>query len=393
MYKSRPAKTPETISPTVALAMALMEIPSVTPDDKGCNQLMIDRLSALGFKTEVMRFGEVNNFWARLGESGPVFCFAGHTDVVPSGPSDQWQSPPFTPTLRQGYLYGRGAADMKGSLAAMITACEDFINYCRESDQTPQGSIAFLITADEEGSAVNGTRKVIETLEARNEKIRWCIVGEPSSSEVLGDVVKIGRRGSLHGRLTVHGIQGHVAYPHLAKNPIHQAMLPLHKLTSETWDKGNAAFPPTTFQISGIQAGTGADNVIPGVLDAVFNFRFSTELTETLIRQRTEEILNRHELTYTLDWKLSGQPFLTQGETLINATVDAVREVNGVITKPSTTGGTSDGRFIAPTGAEVVELGPCNASIHKIDERVLVGDLDALALMYQGVMRRLLQIR
>jgi succinyl-diaminopimelate desuccinylase len=380
----------DTLSATVALAMALMEIPSVTPDDKGCNQLMMDRLGALGFKLEPMRFGEVNNFWARYGDTGPVLCFAGHTDVVPTGPENDWQSPPFTPTIRDGYLYGRGAADMKGSLAAMVTACEQFLSDCKARGQTPSGSIAFLITGDEEGAAIHGTRKVIETLEARNEKITWCIVGEPSSTEKLGDVVKIGRRGSLHGRLSVHGIQGHVAYPHLARNPIHQAMLPLNALASELWDNGNDAFPPTSFQISGIKSGTGAENVIPGVLEAVFNFRFSTELTETIIRQRTEAILDSFGLDYSLDWKLSGLPFLTHNDELIDAVKAAINEVNGVQTQPSTIGGTSDGRFIAPTGAKVIELGPCNATIHKIDENVRLNDLDELSKMYQAIMRRLL---
>ncbi|MDO8909044.1 MAG: succinyl-diaminopimelate desuccinylase [Pseudohongiella sp.] len=376
----------EQLSATAALAVDLIRIPSVTPDDKGCNQLMIDRLSALGFVVEPMRFGNVNNFWARYGSTGPVLCFAGHTDVVPSGPEEKWQSPPFQPAIRDGYLYGRGAADMKGSLAAMITACEAVLT----EGQNLNGSIAFLITADEEGAAIHGTREVINTLEAREEKITWCIVGEPSSTNQLGDVVKIGRRGSLHGKLTVHGVQGHVAYPHLARNPIHQAMLPLHDLSNEVWDEGNEAFPPTSFQISNIHSGTGVDNVIPGELEAQFNFRFSTELNETLIRQRTEAILDKYELEYTIEWKLSGLPFLTLNQVLINAVRESIREVNGVLTQPSTTGGTSDGRFIAPTGAEVVELGPCNASIHKIDEHVRLADLDELSKIYQGIIRRLL---
>lgn len=374
------------LSATGALAVEMMRIASVTPDDRGCNQLMIDRLSALGFQIEVMRFGQVNNFWARYGNSGPVLCFAGHTDVVPSGPEDKWQSPPFEPVVRDGYLYGRGAADMKGSLAAMITACEAVL----QQGKLLNGSLAFLITADEEGAALHGTREVINTLESRAEKIRWCIVGEPSSTERVGDVVKIGRRGSLHGILTVHGIQGHVAYPHLARNPVHRAMLPLHELSHEVWDEGNAAFPPTSFQISNIHAGTRVDNVIPGDMQVVFNFRFSTELNEDLIRQRTEQILDRHALEYTLEWKLSGQPFLTNSQQLISAVSDSIREVNGVLTEASTSGGTSDGRFIAPTGAEVVELGPCNATIHKIDENVRLSDLDELSLMYQGIIRRLL---
>lgn len=379
-----------TLSATVELAMALIEIPSVTPDDKGCNQLMMDRLEAMGFKIESMRFGEVNNFWARYGNAGPILCFAGHTDVVPSGPEQDWLSPPFVPTIRDGYLYGRGAADMKGSLAAMITACENFLQDCQSKTEPLNGSIAFLITGDEEGAAINGTRKVIDTLEARNEKITWCVIGEPSSTDKLGDVVKIGRRGSLHGRLLVHGIQGHVAYPHLARNPIHQAMLPLNALANELWDSGNEAFPPTSFQISGIKSGTGASNVIPGALEVVFNFRFSTELTEAIISQRTEAILDSFGLEYSLEWNLSGLPFLTSNQQLIGAVTAAVKEVNNVQTQPSTTGGTSDGRFIAPTGAGVVELGPCNATIHKVNEHVRLSDLDDLSRMYEGIMRRLL---
>lgn len=380
----------EQLSETVKLAADLIRIPSVTPDDMGCNQLMIDRLSALGFVVEPMRFGNVNNFWARLGTQSPVLCFAGHTDVVPAGPLEKWQSPPFEPTLRDGFLYGRGAADMKGSLAAMITACEAFIAECRSKAEVISGSIAFLITADEEGAAIHGTREVIKALEARGEKISWCIVGEPSSTHRVGDMVKIGRRGSLHGHLVVEGIQGHVAYPHLARNPVHQAMLCLHELSHEVWDHGNEAFPPTSFQISNIHAGTGVDNVIPGEMDVVFNFRFSTELDEPTIRQRTEAILNRHGLQYTLEWKLSGLPFLTRNKTLISAVRDSVRAVIGIETEASTSGGTSDGRFIAPTGAEVVELGPCNATIHKVNENVCAADLDLLSSIYQGIMRRLL---
>lgn len=378
------------LSPTAALAVQLMQIPSVTPDDNGCNQVMIDRLAALGFTIETMRFGNVNNFWARYGQSGPVLCFAGHTDVVPSGPEEKWSSPPFEPAIRDGYLYGRGSADMKGSLAAMITACEAVINDSHTGDEELAGSLAFLITADEEGAAIHGTREVIDTLEKRNEKITWCVVGEPSSSERLGDVVKVGRRGSLHGKLTVHGVQGHIAYPHLARNPVHQAMQPLYELTQEIWDQGNEVFPPTSFQISNIHAGTGVDNVIPGTLEALFNFRFSTELNELIIRQRTEAILDKFELEYSLDWKLSGLPFLTRKGVLIDAVRSSIFEVTGVTTTPSTTGGTSDGRFIAPTGAEVVEVGPCNASIHKIDEHVRLADLDELGLIYQGIIRRLL---
>lgn len=380
----------EQLSATAALAVQMMRIPSVTPDDKGCNQIMIDRLAALGFTIETMRFGNVNNFWARYGQSGPVLCFAGHTDVVPSGPEEKWLSPPFEPAIRDAHLFGRGAADMKGSLAAMITACEAVLSETQMNDDELSGSLAFLITADEEGAAIHGTREVISTLEQRNEKITWCVVGEPSSTDQLGDVVKVGRRGSLHGVLTVHGVQGHIAYPHLARNPIHQAMLPLNELCREVWDHGSDVFPPTSFQISNIHAGTGVDNVIPSTLQAVFNFRFSTELNESTIRQRTEAILDKYELEYTLDWKLSGLPFLTRNDDLISAVRDSIREITGLTTTPSTTGGTSDGRFIAPTGAGVVELGPCNASIHKIDENVRLTDLDQLSLIYQGIIRRLL---
>lgn len=377
-----------TLSSTARLAAELIRIPSLTPDDRGCNQLMIDHLAALGFTIEQMRFGQVNNFWARFGDSGPVLCFAGHTDVVPSGPEDQWQSAPFEPTVRNGQLYGRGAADMKGSLAAMVTACQRFL--VERGNKPLSGSIAFLITADEEGEATHGTRKVIEALEQRGEKITWCIVGEPSSTDKVGDIVKIGRRGSLHGDLTVNGVQGHVAYPHLARNSIHQALLPLAALTKETWDDGNDAFPPTTFQISNIRSGTGVDNVIPGQLNARFNFRFSTELDETIIRQRTEAILDNHKLDYSLKWQLSGLPFLTESQELVNAVKQSVEEVTGVRAQTSTSGGTSDGRFIAPTGADVVELGPCNATIHQVDEHVSLEDLDQLSAIYERIMERLL---
>jgi succinyl-diaminopimelate desuccinylase len=375
------------MSSTLSLCMALIEKASVTPDDAGCNQLLMDRLKVLGFKIEALPFGEVNNFWARLGDTGPVFAFAGHTDVVPTGPVEDWMFDPFTPTVRDGILYGRGTADMKGSIAAMVTACERFV----AEDKPFEGSIAFLITSDEEGNAINGTRKVIEVLEARDEKIDYCIVGEPSSSNALGDVIKIGRRGSLHGKLKVHGVQGHVAYPHLASNPIHKAMLPLHELTQEKWDEGNADFPPTSLQISNIHSGTGTDNVIPGSLDAQFNFRFSTQLTEAQIRTRTEAILNAHELEYTLDWQLSGNPFLTSRGTLIDIVSASIKHINGVETQCSTTGGTSDGRFIAPTGAQLLELGPCNATIHKVNENVKISELDELTRIYEEILIRLLR--
>ena len=372
---------------TLSLCMALIEKASVTPDDAGCNQLLMDRLQGLGFKIETLPFGEVNNFWARIGDKGPVFAFAGHTDVVPTGPVEDWLFDPFSPTVRDGILYGRGTADMKGSIAAMVTACERFL----AEDQAFDGSIAFLITSDEEGSAINGTRKVIEVLEARDEKIDYCIVGEPSSSKELGDVIKIGRRGSLHGKLKVHGVQGHVAYPQLASNPIHKAMLPLHELIKETWDEGNEDFPPTTLQVSNIHSGTGTDNVIPGTLDAQFNFRFSTQLTEAQIRSRTEAILDAHELEYTLDWQLSGNPFLTSRGTLIDVVSQSIKHINGVETQCSTTGGTSDGRFIAPTGAQLLELGPCNATIHKVNENVKISELDELTRIYEDILTRLLR--
>ena len=333
-----------------------------------------------------MPFGEVSNLWARRGEAAPLLVFAGHTDVVPPGPLEQWQSPPFAPEIRDGYLYGRGAADMKGSLAAMVTACEGFV----ARHPRHRGSIAFLLTSDEEGPSIDGTVKVVDRLQARGEKIDWCIVGEPTSSQQVGDVVKNGRRGSLNGRLLVHGVQGHVAYPHLADNPIHRASPALAELCAVTWDHGNAHFPPTSFQISNIHAGTGADNVIPGELEVVFNLRYSTELNQAVIQQRVEDILQRHGLRYSLQWKLSGQPFLTEAGELVEAVRTAIRDVDGVETQLSTSGGTSDGRFIAPTGAQVVELGPVNATIHKLNECVAVADLERLSAQYRRTLERLL---
>lgn len=374
------------ISPTTELAIDLIRRPSVTPEDAGCQDLVAARLAKLGFAIEPMPFGEVANLWARRGAALPLLVFAGHTDVVPTGPLDKWRSPPFAPEIRDGYLYGRGAADMKGSIAAMVTACERFIA------RHPQhrGSIAFLLTSDEEGPAVNGTVKVIEKLQARGDKIDWCIVGEPTCIKQVGDVIKNGRRGSLNGRLLVHGTQGHVAYPHLADNPIHRASPALAELCAITWDQGNAHFPPTTFQISNIRAGTGADNVIPGELEVLFNFRYSTELTQATIQQRVEAVLHRHGLRYDVQWKLSGEPFLTVVGELVEAVRSAIREVSGTETELSTSGGTSDGRFIAPTGAQVIELGPVNATIHKIDECVAAADLDSLSAQYQRVLERLL---
>ncbi|MDP1932515.1 MAG: succinyl-diaminopimelate desuccinylase [Gammaproteobacteria bacterium] len=374
------------LTPTVALTMELIEKASVTPDEAGCNTLLMERLQAIGFVIEALPFGDVHNFWARYGTTAPLFAFAGHTDVVPAGQPEQWISPAFVPEIRAGFLYGRGAADMKGSIAAMITACERFL----ASGKTPRGSIAFLITSDEEGSAINGTRKVIEVLEQRNEKIDYCLVGEPSSDKQVGDTIKIGRRGSLHGKLRIHGVQGHIAYPHLACNPIHTAMQPLDALCNEIWDNGNDAFPPTSFQISNIHAGTGTDNVIPGDLDVTFNFRFSTVLTEENIKQRTHAILDAHDLRYTLQWQLSGNPFLTEKGTLIDVAAASIRDINGVETLCSTSGGTSDGRFIAPTGAQLIELGPCNATIHKVNEQVRVTDLEDLTRIYERILEHLL---
>jgi len=378
--------SPTALSPTLELAMDLMRRPSVTPDDAGCQPLMAERLAAIGFAVEPMRFGDVDNLWARRGGDGPLLCFAGHTDVVPPGPLEQWQSPPFAPEIRDGVLYGRGACDMKGSLAAMVTAAERFV----AAHPDHRGSIAFLITSDEEGPSVDGTVRVIEALSARGERIDYALVGEPSSKSRLGDVIKNGRRGSLNGTLTVHGKQGHVAYPQLADNPVHRAAAALAELGAEEWDRGNDHFPPTSFQISNIQAGTGAENVIPGELRVRFNLRFSTELTEAVIRDRITAILDRHGLDYHIDWRLSGNPFLTPAGELVAATRAAIEAETGHATTLSTTGGTSDGRFIAPTGAQVVELGPINATIHKIDERVGVDELDSLSAIYQGILERLL---
>ncbi|MDH5445877.1 MAG: succinyl-diaminopimelate desuccinylase [Gammaproteobacteria bacterium] len=374
------------MSDTLELAKDLISRKSITPEDEGCQALMCARLEAIGFNCEELKFGEVSNFWARKGTDGPVLAFAGHTDVVPTGPESNWQSPPFEPTIKDGILYGRGAADMKGSLAAMVTACERFIN--QHPDH--KGSIAFLITSDEEGPAKDGTVKVIEHLEARGEKIDMCLVGEPTSTSKVGDVIKNGRRGSLGCTLTVHGQQGHVAYPHLADNPVHRFAPAMAELTSEVWDEGNEFFPATTFQISNINAGTGATNVIPGDLEIIFNFRFSTEVTDEQLRQRTEAILNKHDLKYSIDWALSGQPFLTPKGELVDAMKTAIKMVCGYETELSTSGGTSDGRFIAPTGSQVVELGPLNATIHKLDECVSIEELDQLSAIYEEIVNNLL---
>ncbi len=373
-------------SPTLALAIDLISRNSTTPEDAGCQQLMCERLAAIGFNIEPLRFADVDNFWARRGTAGPLLCFAGHTDVVPTGPLEKWDSPPFQPEIRDGMLYGRGAADMKGSLAAMITACERFI--AKHPDH--KGSIAYLITSDEEGPSINGTVKVVEHLEARNEKMDWCLVGEPTSTVVVGDVIKNGRRGSLNGILTVRGVQGHIAYPHLAKNPIHLVAPALAELAAIEWDKGNEFFPPTSFQVSNIKGGTGATNVIPGELEVVFNFRFSTESTEAGLRQRIHAVLDGHGLDYTINWSLSGNPFLTAKGALVEATQQAIRTVMGIETELSTSGGTSDGRFIAPTGAQVLELGPLNATIHKLNECVAVEDIDRLSAIYEQILENLL---
>ncbi len=375
------------MSDVLKLATDLIARRSVTPDDAGCQAMLAARMERLGFRIEWMHFGEVTNLWARRGTHGPLICLAGHTDVVPPGPETAWTSPPFAPTVRDGMLYGRGAADMKGGVAALVVAAERFVQ--RHPDH--EGSIAFLLTSDEEGVAVDGTVKVIEALERRGEKIDYAIVGEPSSRAVLGDEFKIGRRGSLTGNLTVQGVQGHVAYPHLADNPVHRAAPALAELAATIWDEGNAHFPPTSFQIANIHAGTGANNVIPGELFVQFNFRFNTEWTAESLQARVDEILQRHGISYTIDWNLSGLPFLTRPDgRLVEAVHEAIRDVLGVETIASTSGGTSDARFIAPTGAEVIELGPLNATIHKVNECVAVNDLDRLATVYERMLDLLL---
>ncbi|MFS1438462.1 succinyl-diaminopimelate desuccinylase [Shewanella sp. 10N.286.48.A6] len=370
----------------LALTKELISRPSVTPLDEGCQTLMAERLEAAGFNIEPMVFEDTTNMWARRGTEAPVFCFAGHTDVVPAGDLNKWHTPPFEPTVIDDYIHGRGASDMKGSLAAMTIATERFV--AKHPDH--KGSIAFLITSDEEGPFINGTTRVIDTLEARNEKITWSLVGEPSSTHKLGDIVKNGRRGSLTGNLTVHGIQGHVAYPHLADNPIHKASPALAELAQMHWDNGNEFFPPTSFQIANINGGTGASNVIPGELEVMFNFRYSTEVTAEELIKRVLNILDAHGLNYEIDWVFNGLPFLTGGGPLLEATKAAILEVTGYETDPQTTGGTSDGRFIAPTGAQVIELGPVNATIHKVNECVKVSDLEVLALCYESILEKLL---
>ena len=373
-------------SDTLELSLQLLRQPSVTPVDHNCQDIMAERLKKIGFNIESMRFEDVDNIWARKGTEGPVFCFAGHTDVVPTGSLDAWHSDPFAPEIRDGKLYGRGSADMKTALAAMVVATERFV----EKYPDHKGSIAYLITSDEEGPSINGTVKVIETLEARNEKMDWCLVGEPSSTHRLGDIVKNGRRGSLNAVLTVKGKQGHVAYPHLAVNPIHSASKALAELCETVWDNGNEYFPATSFQVSNIQAGTGATNVVPGTMTVTFNFRYSTEVTAEQLKARVLEILDRHQLNYDIQWTLSGLPFLTPVGELVNAAKNAIRNVTGVETELSTSGGTSDGRFIAPTGAQVLELGVLNATIHQINEHVNIDDLEPLAEIYEQILEGLL---
>ncbi|MCF6353553.1 MAG: succinyl-diaminopimelate desuccinylase [Candidatus Polarisedimenticolaceae bacterium] len=375
------------MSATLDLATELVSRASITPEDAGCQPLLIERLEAIGFKIEKLRFGEVENFWARRGTEAPLFAFAGHTDVVPPGNLEKWDSDPFQPEVRNGLLFGRGAADMKGSIAAMLVACEAFV----QENPDHKGSIAFLITSDEEGAAINGTLKVIETLETRNEKIDYCLVGEPSSSQQLGDTIKHGRRGSLHGFLTIHGKQGHIAYQHLAHNPLHAFAPILTQLCSEQWCSGNEHFPATSFQIYQLNHGSGAENIIPGEFEIRFNLRFSTALTPESIERRMREILDQGEFSYELEWKLSGHPFLTATGKLLDATVASIQEVTGKMPELSTAGGTSDGRFIAPTGAQVLELGPLNATIHQVNECVAVEDLESLSIIYQGILCRLLR--
>jgi len=372
---------------TLELAKDLISRRSVTPEDGGCQVMLAERLEAIGFKANHLRFDDVDNLWITRGEGDPVFAFVGHTDVVPTGPLDQWNSDPFVPEIRDGMLYGRGAADMKSGIAAFVTAVERF------TDEHPdhQGTIALLITSDEEGPSINGTRKVVDYLEENNIKIKWCLVGEPTSEKKVGDVVKNGRRGSLGGKLIVRGIQGHVAYPHLAENPIHKLSPALNELCAKVWDEGNEFYPPTSFQVSNIHSGTGADNVIPGEVEVLFNYRFCTEITEEELRAQTEAILDKYKLDYELSWKLSGNPFLTPEGSLVDAVREAISEVAGYETELSTAGGTSDGRFIAPTGAQVVELGPLNQTIHKIDECVKIDDLLTLSSIYELIIKKLIQ--
>ena len=375
------------MSATLDLAKQLIERASITPDDKDCQQILAERLTATGFTCEQYPFDEVSNLWAEIGENGPLFVFAGHTDVVPPGPLEEWSFNPFTPTEDGEFLYGRGAADMKSSLAAMITATESFL-----AGNSLNFRLGFLITSDEEGQAINGTRKVIETFNSKRKKIDYCLVGEPSSTENLGDTIKIGRRGSLSCKLKIIGIEGHVAYPQLASNPIHNALPALVKLTTCKWDSGNDNFPPTSFQVSNIHAGEGANNVIPDAIEVDFNLRYSTELDAEAIKNQVQAILNKYGIEYEINWHLSGEPYLTTETELIDIVVASVAEETGVTPQCTTTGGTSDGRFISPAGAQVVEFGPCNITIHKINERIKIADIDKLAAVYESVLKKMIQL-
>ena len=371
---------------TLDLAKSLISQASITPDDKGCQSIMIERLKKIGFEVHSLKFADVDNFWATRGSSGPIFAFAGHTDVVPAGNEDEWNTVPFEPTIKDGYLYGRGAADMKGGLAAMVTATESFV----KDNPNHKGTIAFLITSDEEGVAINGTVKVMDYLKENNQKIDYCLLGEPSSTSVTGDVIKNGRRGSLNGVINVNGQQGHVAYPHLAKNPIHLISQALSDLCTQEWDSGNEYFPATSFQVSNIHSGDGVTNVIPGKAKIMFNFRYSTETTKEELMTRVHEILDNHKIEYTIDWSHSGYPFLTPVGDLVSACVSAVEETKDITPELSTSGGTSDGRFIAQEGTQIVELGPVNATIHQVNESILVEDLEDLSHIYSKVLSKIL---
>ena len=375
------------MSETLALAKLLISKSSVTPDDKGCQALMIDRLNKIGFTVQVLKFGEVDNFWAVRGDSGPVFAFAGHTDVVPAGDESLWKTDPFTPIIKDGMLYGRGAADMKGSLASMVVATEKFI----EKNPNHNGMIGFLITSDEEGLAVNGTIKVMEYLKENNQKIDYCLVGEPSSTAVLGDAIKNGRRGSLNACIRIKGKQGHIAYPQLADNPIHLVVPVLNQLCDESWDNGNDYFPATSFQISNIHSGTKVTNIIPGEVEVMFNFRYSTETTHEALKQRVTDILDSYSLDYSIEWEHSGYPFLTPKGELVSACIGAIRKIKSIDSELLTSGGTSDGRFISQMGTQVVELGPVNESIHQVNESVSVEDLEDLTEIYFQVLTKILQ--
>ena len=374
------------MSETLELAKSLISKASVTPDDKGCQSIMIERLKKIGFEIHPLKFGDVDNFWATRGNGGPLFAFAGHTDVVPAGNEDAWNTAPFEPTIKDGYLYGRGAADMKGGLASMVTATENFV----KENPNHNGTIAFLITSDEEGVAINGTVKVMDYLKENNQKIDFCLIGEPSSSAILGDVIRNGRRGCLNGSLTVKGKQGHIAYPQLANNPIHLVTPALNQLCDEEWDNGNEYFPATSLQISNIHSGYGVTNVIPGELEVLFNFRYSTETTHELLQKRVVEILDDYDFEYSIDWQHSGFPFLTPKGRLVDACAEAISNVKSIEPELSTSGGTSDGRFIAQEGTQVVELGPVNATIHQVNETVLVQDLEDLSRIYSKVLTKIL---